>query len=239
MLFGSAGLVFAVDRWNGNRRLDDHGNWRRRDNDGRACSGHRPRRGPGDHCTCGWSRRNGRRCRRCNNDRRRRARLRHDFAWLRAGWLRSRSSSRYARRLGRRGAGRRCNGRRLCAHWRVALTRLLLFFKLAGQNGLRRVAGLGDTREIGLGLNALRGTRRCGAALAARPRGALILRANLICLEILQRTGVGLAAGQAELRQYVKNLPTLDFHLACEIVDSNLTHPPLFKMCRQKPLSRS
>jgi hypothetical protein len=42
---------------------------------------------------------------------------------------------------------------------------------------------------------------------------------------------VGLAGSQAELRQYVKNLPALDFHLACEIVDSNLTHPPLFKMC--------
>jgi hypothetical protein len=41
---------------------------------------------------------------------------------------------------------------------------------------------------------------------------------------------VGLAGGQAEFRQYVKNLPALDFHLAREIVDTNLTHPPLFKL---------
>jgi hypothetical protein len=47
---------------------------------------------------------------------------------------------------------------------------------------------------------------------------------------------MGLARGQAKLRQYVKNLPTLDFHLAREIVDTNLTHPPLFKLCYPKPL---
>jgi hypothetical protein len=47
---------------------------------------------------------------------------------------------------------------------------------------------------------------------------------------------VGFAGAQAELRQYVKNLSALDFHLAREIVDSNLTHPPLFKMCYPKPL---
>jgi hypothetical protein len=47
---------------------------------------------------------------------------------------------------------------------------------------------------------------------------------------------MGLASGQTELCQYVKNLPALDFHLAREIVDSNLTHPPLFKWCYPKPL---
>jgi hypothetical protein len=55
------------------------------------------------------------------------------------------------------------------------------------------------------------------------------MRANLIGLIFLQRTGVGLAGTQAELCQYIKNLPALDFHLAREIVDTNLTHPPLFK----------
>jgi hypothetical protein len=47
---------------------------------------------------------------------------------------------------------------------------------------------------------------------------------------------MGLAVGQAEFRQCVKNLPTLDFHLAREIVDTNLTHPPLFEICYPKPL---
>jgi len=63
-----------------------------------------------------------------------------------------------------------------------------------------------------------------------------MMRANLYRLVFLQRTGMRLAAGQAEFRQYVKNLPTLDFHLAREIVDTNLTHPPLFNMCYPKPL---
>jgi hypothetical protein len=62
------------------------------------------------------------------------------------------------------------------------------------------------------------------------------MRANLVGLIVLQRTGVGLAGSQAELCQYIKNLPALDFHLAREIVDTNLTHPPLFKICRPKPL---
>jgi hypothetical protein len=44
---------------------------------------------------------------------------------------------------------------------------------------------------------------------------------------------VGFARAQAKLRQHIENLPALDFHLACEIVDSNLTHPPLFRTCAQ------
>jgi hypothetical protein len=62
------------------------------------------------------------------------------------------------------------------------------------------------------------------------------MRANFRGLAVFQRTGMGLAAGQAEFRQYVENLPALDFHLAREIVDTNLTHPPLFEMCRPRPL---
>jgi hypothetical protein len=62
------------------------------------------------------------------------------------------------------------------------------------------------------------------------------MRANLIGLVVFQRAGVGLAAGQADFRQYVKNLTALDFHLAREIVDTNLTHPPLFKLCYPRPL---
>jgi hypothetical protein len=62
------------------------------------------------------------------------------------------------------------------------------------------------------------------------------MRANLVGLIVLKRTGVGLSGGQAELCQYVENLPALDFHLAREIIDTNLTHPPLFKMWFPKPL---
>jgi len=55
---------------------------------------------------------------------------------------------------------------------------------------------------------------------------------------LVKRTGMGLAFAQAKLRQNVKNLAALDFQLSCEIVDSNLAHPPLFRIF-PKALSRS
>jgi hypothetical protein len=110
---------------------------------------------------------------------------------------------------------------------------------LLGQNGLQHVAGLGDVREINLGRNALRGARGLRAGALRTPRATLKMCAHLLCFVGLQRTGMGLAGGQAELCQYVKNPSALDFHLAREIVDSNLTHPPLFKFCQPYALSRS
>jgi hypothetical protein len=64
------------------------------------------------------------------------------------------------------------------------------------------------------------------------------MRADLLGLVLFKRAGVGFPRCQADFRQYVKNLPALDFHLAREIVDTNLTHPPLFKICYPKPVSR-
>jgi hypothetical protein len=64
----------------------------------------------------------------------------------------------------------------------------------------------------------------------------LKVRTDLLGLMLFNRAGVSLAFTQAEFTQYVKNLTALDFHLAREIVDSNLAHPPLFKMCYPKPL---
>ena len=117
----------------------------------------------------------------------------------------------------------------------MALTRFLFLFLLVRQNSLHHIPGLGDVREIDLGLDALGRARGRAAGVAAGLRSTQ-LGANLVCLVVFQRTGMRLAAGQAEFHQYIKNLPTLDFHLACQIVDSNLTHPPLFKMCSPRPL---
>jgi len=44
----------------------------------------------------------------------------------------------------------------------------------------------------------------------------------------LDGTRVGLAFCQAHRFQSIENLFTLDFQLARQIVNSNLTHPPLF-----------
>jgi hypothetical protein len=121
----------------------------------------------------------------------------------------------------------------------MTLPGFLLFLIFVGQDGFEHVAGLGDMREVNFGRNTLRSTRRRAAPLARRPGAALKMRAHFLCLVVFQRTGMRFTAGQAELRQYVENLPALDFHLACEIVDTNLTHPPLFNMCCPKPFSRS
>ena len=72
--------------------------------------------------------------------------------------------------------------------------------------------------------------------MARRSRSALKVSADLVGLMILYRAGVGLAFTQAEFSQHVKYLTALDFHLSCEIVNSNLAHPPLFRMCYPKPL---
>ena len=81
------------------------------------------------------------------------------------------------------------------------------------------------------------GAREARSAVAGRAAAALKMRAHLLGLVLLKRAGVRLAFTQAEFRQYVKNLPALDFHLACEIVDSNLAHPPLFRYLLPKALS--
>jgi len=65
------------------------------------------------------------------------------------------------------------------------------------------------------------------------------LPANLLRFILFQGAGVGFAGAQTEFSQYVKNLLALDFQLAREIVDTNLTHPPLFKNPMSKALSRS
>ena len=64
----------------------------------------------------------------------------------------------------------------------------------------------------------------------------LELRAYLVSFVVFDRTRVCLSFAQTEFREHVKDLPTLDFHLAREIVNSNLAHPPLFRLCCPKPL---
>jgi hypothetical protein len=83
----------------------------------------------------------------------------------------------------------------------MAGARILLFLLLVGENGLEHIAGLGDVREVDFGLLLALGSARTGASLAAAPGVALKLRANLLRFVVFERTGVGLAAGQAELRQ--------------------------------------
>ena len=51
---------------------------------------------------------------------------------------------------------------------------------------------------------------------------------NTLGLILFDGAGVGFAFPQIHCLQRVQNLPALHLKLACQIVDSNLTHPPLF-----------
>jgi hypothetical protein len=64
----------------------------------------------------------------------------------------------------------------------------------------------------------------------------LEMRAYLLGFVIFNRTRVSFALTHAKFREDIENLATLDFQLAREIVNSNLAHPPLFRLCCPKPL---
>ena len=70
----------------------------------------------------------------------------------------------------------------------------------------------------------------------ATARAMRNVRTYLLRLILFQRTGVSFAGAHAEFSQNVQNLTALDFQLPCEIVDSNLTHPPLFSSSIPKHL---
>ena len=186
------GRVGNNSRW----RLDHHSHCGRRyHHDGRTMLGSRACRSLGDDGADRRMRGNGGRSRWRDDNGRRGARLGKDLARLRT----SRCGG------GRRGNchhhRRRRTSRRLRDYWRrgplrqTALPRLGFLFLLFGQNGLQHVARLGDMRQVNFGRNALLGTRCLRACLACGARAALKMRANLVGLIVLQRTGVGFAAG--------------------------------------------
>jgi len=232
----NSGLIFARSRSRG--RLYGYPSRWRRDNDnwarGRSSCG-----SFGDNCACGRTRSDGRCGRWSGNDRCCRARLRNNPAWFRPSWRRRSRCCGNRSCGGRRGGhgnfGRRRGDRRF--HRASHLARI---FFLLGQQGLHHIAGFGDVRKINFGHYRFRAVaaRRC-----PRVRGALRfprkVRTNLLSLVKLQRAGVRLAGRNADSWKNVENRPRLYFQLFREIVNTNLTHPPLFNVCRQQAVSRS
>ena len=220
----NCGLLFACNWSRGwldgsGRRWCNHNHRARHCNDARGRLRHNSAR----RRTAG----NGGRSSGLRNDRRGLPRLRNNLAGLRAGgscgYNRGRGGSGALRGLGR--LHRR--GGRLGRHARV--TRLFFLFLLLGQNGLQHIAGLGDVRQIDLGNDggrAVAGRRTCGMRCGSRILRKM--RANPIRLVAFERTGVRFARGNAELLKNVENRARLYFQLFREIVNTNLTHPPLF-----------
>jgi len=175
------------------RRLDHHGHSRRRYGDDRTL---RDCGSLGNHRFGGRAGGNGGRL---GYDGRRGTRLGNNLARFRLGGRSRRLDGNHSR-------GRGARGRLLGLHCRsplrqTALAGFVFLFLLLGQDSLQHVAGLGDMREINLRGNSLRGARGRRACRACVPRRTHKLRANLVGLIFLQRTGVSLACAQAELCQ--------------------------------------
>ena len=142
--------------------------------------------------------------------------------WSWRGCCRSRGLWRYRRsRLGflrRRGGGLRRRSR--CRR----SSRLLLI-----KNGLQHVSRLGDMRQVNLGFDfigaGMRGARRLPRAVPV-PR-AFEVCTNLFSFVLFERAGMRLLLGDADFSQHIENGFAFDFQFSGQIVNSNLTHPPL------------
>ena len=96
------------------------------------------------------------------------------------------------------------------------------------REGLQYIAGTGNVGEVDLRLDAIAlatgsGSRAGAVALSLLPEmGAYFFR-----FVGFERTGMSLLGGNAGRAQGIQDRLALHFQLSCQIVDSNLTHPPL------------
>ena len=98
-------------------------------------------------------------------------------------------------------------------------------------DGIQNIARFGDVRKVDLSLYyffALRANRSGSLGRSRRFPTGTKMSPYLRCLVLLQRTGMRLLLGDPQLRKDVGNRLAFDFQLSRQIVDSNLTHPPLF-----------
>ena len=190
---------------------------------GRGSNNHRRTRNDRSHGRLTHNRR--RRCRRSHNLGVL-PRLRHYSPWCGDRRGRCRRSARRRHRLGFRGSlgyhSWRCWNRR--CRWTARCLARLLGCQLALKDQPRCVARLRYVRQIEcrLGLHRRLAHRAAAAALSAE------IRAHLVGLIGLDRTGVRLRLGDANRRQSIQDGLALDFQLPCKIVDSNFAHPSLF-----------
>jgi hypothetical protein len=83
-------------------------------------------------------------------------------------------------------------------------------------------------REIDLRLESL-----CFGASGARGpcalsvAGGLKMGAHLLCFMVFKRAGMRLLLGDAHFGQHIEDCFAFYFQLSRQIVNSNLTHPPL------------
>lgn len=97
-------------------------------------------------------------------------------------------------------------------------------------NGIQHIARAGDMREINLGFDLVgRGATSAGClelGMVAIP--GLQISAHLFGFMLFERTGMGFLLDDSDVRERIENTFAFYFQLSCQIVNSNLTHPPLF-----------
>jgi hypothetical protein len=100
---------------------------------------------------------------------------------------------------------------------------------LLADDGFQHISRLGDVGKIDLGLYSLgfsaTGTGRLcgGVALASSTE----MGADLLGLVFLKRAGVRFLLDNANFLQNIEDRLTFDFQFSGQVVNSNLTHPPL------------
>jgi hypothetical protein len=150
---------------------------------------------------------------------------------------RSHNRSRGCNRSRRFCGNRRCCGSRRRRHCCGPLRRMLDRFLLLCDCS-QYIAGTRNVRQINLGLDFLFAARRMGRFRRLRgrlPRTAQV-RPHFFGFVFFERAGVSLLLGDSDYREHIQNGFALDFQFSCEIVDSNLTHPP-FRVLRVVPRS--
>src|ERR1700732_4326536 len=82
--------------------------------------------------------------------------------------------------------------------------------------------------EVNLGLDfiAVGPSRPGGPAGTLCRTGSAEAGTHLIRFMVFERTGMALLLGDSNFGKYIENRLALDFQLSCQIVDSNLAHPP-------------
>jgi hypothetical protein len=101
--------------------------------------------------------------------------------------------------------------------------------RLFPDNRFEHISRFRDVRQINLGLYSLGFSAAgagglCGGMTLASP---LEMGANLLRLVFFERAGVRLLFGNADFLQNIEDRLAFDFQFSGQIVDSNLTHPPL------------
>ena len=82
--------------------------------------------------------------------------------------------------------------------------------------------------KVNLGLDFI----SVGASRPGRPAGGLCRAGSaeagtdFFRFMVFKRTGMALLLGDSNFRKHIENRLTFDFQLPCQIVDSNLAHPP-------------